>query len=115
LIEQFQDKFTFAPHTVALRSLVMDSLRKQARDLSSPPDPNDVVVVVSVKMYAETCTLGNIKTLWNDSMAKAVIAGVKPARDENQNGVPEAVDDSFSRRSSQDPDNPYQTDRYVVR
>jgi hypothetical protein len=113
LIEQFQDNFTFSPHTVALRSLVMDSLRKQARDFAALADPNDVTVVVSVKMYAETCTLGNIRTLWDDSIAKAVFVGVKRAGDDH-NGVPEAVEDSFSPRQS-GVSNPYQTDRYVVR
>jgi hypothetical protein len=112
LIEQFQDKFTFRPHTVELRAIIMEAMKNQKEQLYLAIPRTRVEVVVAVKTYAENCTLGNIREQWDRSIAKAVREGVSPVgREPVGHGEGFLGDVPETRRS---PRSVLTVDRYVV-
>ena len=121
LLDEYQEQFAFAPHSVELRSIVFDALAKERKDLetiSASKDFTRVDAVASVKRYAENCTLGRIREHWNGALAKAVREGVTaqaaPAggATAGRRGHESAGGDS---RSGPKPRSVLSVNRYVVR
>lgn len=108
LFEQYREKFTFAPHTVELRSIVFDALKKEKDQLINTTPASEIEAVMAVKHYAQNCTIATIQEQWNRSMAKAVAGGVKPATRGGSGGGGQAEGVGFYR-------SPLSTDRFVVR
>ena len=81
LLEQYQQQFAFAPHSVELRAIVFDALTHERGDLESkyPIDSrlSKIDAVADIKRYADNCTLSRIRGNWNAAIAKAVREGVK--------------------------------------
>ncbi len=82
LLNEYRVQFTFAPHSSELRSLVIQAMTAQRRELGAvverDPRFSDVDAIAAVKKYAENCTLGAIREHWNNAVAKAVREGVQP-------------------------------------
>lgn len=80
LLDEYQEQFAFAPHSVELRALVFDALYKERVDLDKKYNGtsgwSEVDAVADVKRYADNCTLGRIREHWNAAIAKAVQNGV---------------------------------------
>jgi hypothetical protein len=85
LLEQYQQEFAFAPHSVELRAITMAAMEAQRKEfgavLGRTPAGvgSQVAVIAAIKKYAENCTLAQIREHWNTAIARAVQRGVKPA------------------------------------
>lgn len=76
LLEQYREKFTFAPHTVELRALVRQSMTASRAQIESINPSTNIEAVMIVKKYAQNCTIAAVHEQWNRSLAKAVRQGV---------------------------------------
>ena len=116
LIEQYREKFTFAPHTSELRSLVMQSMNAERSELTSATTATSTEAIMAVKHYAQNCTIGAIHEHWDRSVAKAVQTGVKPekrtAGEQSGGGDTESV---FRSGNGHRGHSVLDVDRFVVR
>lgn len=115
LLDEYQEQFGFAPHSVELRALVFLALTQERQDLDTKYSGkytfSKVDAVADVKRYADNCTLGRIREHWNAAIAKAVREGVKPLDQPPSNGrKQESADGSYGR-----PRAAYGVGRYGVR
>jgi hypothetical protein len=114
LLNEYRVQFTFAPHASELRSLVIQAMTAQRRelgDLLGQPF-SDIEAIAAVKKYAENCTLGAIREHWNNAVAKAVREGVRADLPAPPPGVPRAL---ALERSAPRPTNVLGVNRYVVK
>jgi hypothetical protein len=85
LLDEYQQEFAFAPHSVELRAITMTAMTAQKKEfgdiLSRNPSSigSQVAVIAAVKQYAQGCTLSQIREHWNTAIARAVERGVKPS------------------------------------
>jgi hypothetical protein len=111
-LEQYREKFTFAPHTVELRSLVFQAMKAQREQIESLTPATSVEAVMITKHYAQNCTIATIHEQWNGSLAKAVRQGV--ASDDSP--PPPPSESVFGGRGRNDrPRSVLSLDRFVVR
>lgn len=80
LLDEYQEQFAFAPHSVELRALVFQALAAERQDLENKyvtdSAYSEIDAVADIKRYADNCTLGRIREHWNGAVAKAVREGV---------------------------------------
>ena len=118
LLNEYRVQFTFAPHSSELRSLVIQAMTAQRRDLGGLLAPNvplsEVEAIAAVKKYAENCTLGAIREHWNRAVAKAVREGVQAETTATPNATPRGPL-SLRATTAPAPANVLSINRYVVK
>ncbi len=118
ILNEYRVQFTFAPHSSELRSLVIQAMTAQRRELGAVLERDarfsDVDAIAAVKKYAENCTLGAIREHWNNAVAKAVREGVRADVPAPPTGVPRAGSLALEKLAPA-PANVLSVNRYVVK
>jgi hypothetical protein len=112
-LEQYREKFTFAPHTVELRSLVFQAMKAQREQIEGLNPTTSVEAVMITKQYAQNCTIATIHEQWNRSLSKAVREGVASADSASPPAPSESVFGARSRGGGR-PRSVLSLDRFVV-
>jgi hypothetical protein len=116
LLAEYRVQFTFAAHSSELRSLVIQAMTAQRRELGAVIERDtrfsDVDAIAAVKKYAENCTLGAIREHWNNAVAKAVREGVRADLPAPPAGVPRPL---ALEKLAPAPANVRGVNRYVVK
>ena len=117
LLNEYRVQFTFAPHSSELRSLVIQAMTAQRKELGGLVQRDarfsDVDAIAAVKKYAENCTLGAIREHWNNAVAKAVREGVQAETTATPNAAPRGQ--LGLRATAPPPANVLGINRYVVK
>jgi hypothetical protein len=121
LFEQYRTEYVFAPFSIELRSITMQAMAEQKKEIETLLVQGLIVsqvqVMSGVKKYAQSCTLAQIREHMSNALAKAVREGVKkdePLGKQNPPAPVAALRESGSVPSAK-PRSVLGINKYVVR